>query len=102
MTFNFSRFFAPRAGAEPLSDDAIRALAPSAFAAEAHESRSARYAYIPTAAVIEGMRAEGFWTEAASGCRRRWGAGIVPAMPMSPDEIARCLDALPWSRRRPA
>ena len=60
MTFNFSRSFSTRAGAEPLSDDTIRTLAPSAFAAEAHESRSARYAYIPTSAVIEGMRAEGF------------------------------------------
>ncbi len=42
------------------------------------------------------------WDEAAGGCRRPWGAGIVSAMPMSPDEIAHCLDALPWSRREVA
>lgn len=71
MTFNFSRSFSTRAGAEPLSDDTIRTLAPSAFAAEAHESRSARYAYIPTSAVIEGMRAEGFLPVFAKQARCR-------------------------------
>lgn len=45
---------------EPLSNDEIRALAPSAFAATAHESRSARYAYIPTSDVIDGLRENGF------------------------------------------
>ncbi|MFC7694576.1 hypothetical protein ACFQY5_38540 [Paeniroseomonas aquatica] len=35
-------------------------LAPSAFATEAHSSRSSRYAYIPTADVIAGLRREGF------------------------------------------
>lgn len=43
-----------------LDVDALRRNVPSAFATEAHESRSARYAYIPTIAVIEGMRNEGF------------------------------------------
>lgn len=47
-------------GANPLSDGELMQLAPSAFATEAHSSRSARYAYIPTADVIAGLRREGF------------------------------------------
>ena len=47
-------------GAAPLSDGELAQLAPSAFATEAHSSRSARYAYIPTADVIAGLRREGF------------------------------------------
>src|SRR5581483_3795751 len=43
-----------------LSDDQIRAAAPSVFAEAAHESRSGRYAYIPTVRVLEAMRKEGF------------------------------------------
>lgn len=49
-----------RAGTAPLSNKQIMGLAPSAFAAEKHESRSDRYAYIPTAEVIDGMRGNGF------------------------------------------
>jgi hypothetical protein len=71
MTRNPFRNFTSRAGTEPLSDDAIRALAPSAFAIAAHESRSARYAYIPTAAVVDGMRAEGFLPVFARQARSR-------------------------------
>jgi hypothetical protein len=44
----------------PLSLDALRHYAPSAFATEAHESRSARYTYIPTAEIIAGLMKEGF------------------------------------------
>ena len=36
----------------PLSDDQIRTVAPSIFADTPHESRSERYSYIPTAAVL--------------------------------------------------
>ena len=36
----------------PLSDDQIRRVAPSIFAEAPHDSRSERYAYIPTAAVL--------------------------------------------------
>lgn len=43
-----------------LSDDQIRAVAPSIFAVEPHVSRSERYAYIPTSAVLEKLRVEGF------------------------------------------
>lgn len=44
----------------PLSDDQIRAVAPSIFAAAPHESCSNRYSYIPTATVLQELRGEGF------------------------------------------
>ncbi len=44
----------------PLSDDQIRRVAPSIFAEAPHESRSERYRYIPTAAVLTELRKEGF------------------------------------------
>ena len=44
----------------PLSDDQIRRVAPSIFADAPHQSRSERYAYIPTAAVLTELRKEGF------------------------------------------
>jgi hypothetical protein len=43
-----------------LTVDQLRRAVPSAFAESAHDSRSARYAYVPTIGVIEGLRAEGF------------------------------------------
>jgi len=55
----------------PLSADTIRRYAPSVFAQEAHESRSDRYSFIPTSAVLEGMRAEGFEVYAAGQSRTR-------------------------------
>ncbi|MDL5038746.1 DUF932 domain-containing protein [Comamonas sp. Y6] len=44
----------------PLSDDQIHRVAPSIFADAPHESRSQRYAYIPTATVLTELRKEGF------------------------------------------
>lgn len=44
----------------PLSDEQIRRVAPSIFAADKHDSRSQRYAYIPTGDVLNGLRREGF------------------------------------------
>ncbi|MDO9126484.1 MAG: adenylosuccinate synthetase, partial [Parvibaculum sp.] len=44
----------------PLSDDQIRTVAPSIFAEDKHESRSDRYRYIPTGAVLSELRKEGF------------------------------------------
>jgi len=46
---------------QPLTDDYIRQVAPSVFASEAHQSRSERYAYIPTLDVLAAMRREGFY-----------------------------------------
>jgi hypothetical protein len=47
-------------GSRPLNEIEMREVAPSIFAAEAHDSRSARYAYIPTIEVIRGLMVEGF------------------------------------------
>ncbi len=44
----------------PLSDDQIRAVVPSIFAENPHESRSERYSYIHTASVLAELRGEGF------------------------------------------
>lgn len=44
----------------PLSDDQIRRVAPSIYAEDKHDSRSERYSYIPTGAVLTKLRAEGF------------------------------------------
>ena len=56
--------FAPRSpilrADHPLSDEQIRAVAPSIFADTPHESRSERYSYIPTASVLAELRGEGF------------------------------------------
>ncbi len=54
-----------------MTNDQIRRVAPSAFAEGAHESRSERYAYIPTVNVINAMRTEGFLPVAASQGRCR-------------------------------
>ena len=56
---NFIRT-AGRAGTEPLTNEQIMRAAPSAFAVEKHQSRSERYAYIPTSEVIDGLRSNGF------------------------------------------
>ena len=45
---------------EHLSFDEMHSLAPSIFAETPHESRSDRYAYIPTIQIVEGMMKEGF------------------------------------------
>ncbi|MFU8291118.1 DUF932 domain-containing protein [Pseudomonas aeruginosa] len=44
----------------PLSDEQIRAVAPSIYAEAPHASRSERYSYIPTATVLQELRGEGF------------------------------------------
>lgn len=44
----------------PLSDDQIRTVAPSIFAEDKHASRSDRYSYIATGAVLSELRKEGF------------------------------------------
>lgn len=44
----------------PLTNDQLFRVAPSIFAGEKHESRSANYTFIPTINVVEGLRKEGF------------------------------------------
>ena len=54
-----------------LTLDAIRAIAPSAFAQSAHESRSSRYTYIPTSEIIDGLMRQGFQPFKAAQSRSR-------------------------------
>ncbi len=55
----------------PVSEDQIRAAAPSIFALGKHASRSERYTYIPTIDVLRGLRKEGFEPfMVAQGCSR--------------------------------
>lgn len=51
--------------ARPLNEDELRAVAPSIFATEAHESRSERFAPIPTFDVLRALEKEGFFPVAA-------------------------------------
>lgn len=44
----------------PLDEAQMRTVAPSIFASGKHQSRSERYAYIPTIDVLRGLRREGF------------------------------------------
>lgn len=55
----------------PLTMDALRHYAPSAFAVSAHESRSSRYTYIPTSEIIAGLMREGFQPFKATQSRSR-------------------------------
>lgn len=55
----------------PLTDDQIRRAAPSAFAQEAHDSRSSRYAYIATSDILAALRKEGFEVFSAMQARCR-------------------------------
>jgi hypothetical protein len=47
-------------GDAPLTEDQMRAAAPSIFAEGKHASRSERYTYIPTIDVLRGLKREGF------------------------------------------
>lgn len=44
----------------PLTNEELKAYAPSIFATTAHESRSTRFQPVPTMSVIDGLRKEGF------------------------------------------
>lgn len=54
--FNRSSNFSGRT----IDEDYMRRMAPSIFAEHAHDSRSARYTYIPTIDVVRAMTREGF------------------------------------------
>lgn len=60
LASRFSRNSTVSIANRALTNDEIRAVAPSIFADAAHESRSARYTYIPTIDVLDGLRREGF------------------------------------------
>lgn len=44
----------------PLSDDQIRAVAPSIYADAKHVSRSERYTYLPTSVILTALKGQGF------------------------------------------
>lgn len=50
----------------PMTDDQLRQYAPAIFAERAHESRSDRYQFIPTIAIVDQMRDAGFFPVRAS------------------------------------
>lgn len=51
---------------QPLTLDEIGVRAPSALAVAPHESRSSRFAYVPTMDIVRGMMAQGFQPFTAS------------------------------------
>ncbi|HIL41876.1 MAG TPA: DUF932 domain-containing protein [Gammaproteobacteria bacterium] len=53
----------------PLDDNQLRAYVPSIYADTAHESRSDKYAHIPTSTVLDALRKEGF--ESFMACQAR-------------------------------
>lgn len=55
----------------PLSESQLRNIAPSVFAQEPHDSRSSRYAYIPTSQVLLALQQEGFEVFGAMQARCR-------------------------------
>lgn len=54
-----------------LTEQEIRTAAPSVFADAAHDSRSSRYAYIPTADILAGLQREGFEVFSARQAKTR-------------------------------
>jgi hypothetical protein len=57
--------------ARALTESELRRIVPSVYAEAAHESRSQRYAYIPTAEVLAGLQAEGFQVFSARQAKTR-------------------------------
>jgi hypothetical protein len=56
---------------QALDNDALYRVCPSIFATEAHESRSDRFAPVPTINVVEGLRREGFEVFSAQQAKTR-------------------------------
>lgn len=56
---------------ETLTEDQLRRFVPSVFADAPHDSRSDRYAYIPSVAVMRGLAGEGFLPVAAAQSRTK-------------------------------
>jgi Domain of unknown function (DUF932) len=72
----FAARFTPRFASSmtqraPMSAELLRRVAPSVFAEAAHDSRSERYAYIPTIDVLQALQREGFEVLSASQSRTR-------------------------------
>jgi uncharacterized protein DUF932 len=59
LSSRFARCHITRAD-YPLDDDQLQTVVPSIYAENAHQSRSERYAHIPTRVVLDALRQEGF------------------------------------------
>src|SRR5262245_3330752 len=57
--------------AKALSEERLRELAPSIFATSAHDSRSDRFAPIPTIEIVRGLAREGFSVVGARQARAK-------------------------------
>lgn len=79
---------------EPLPMDRIRAVAPSVFAEQRHDSRSEKYTYIPTSQIVEWMTKNGYgvYSASQSGSRDETKRGHTKHMLRF-----RRLDALPMT-----
>ena len=71
LASRFGRFSPSLRSSTPIADDQLREVAPSIFAEAAHDSRSARYTYIPTSTILDGLRKEGFQPFAVTQTRVR-------------------------------
>jgi hypothetical protein len=71
IVHNFNRGAALSRSQSPLTIEQLRQRVPSAFATGKHESRSERYTYIPTSAVIEGLMKAGFFPFSAKQSHSR-------------------------------
>ena len=56
---------------EPMTDEQIRAIAPSVFATEQYGAMSSKYAFIPTSNIVTAMRQNGFAPVYAQQSRTR-------------------------------
>jgi uncharacterized protein DUF932 len=56
---------------QPLTNEQIQRYAPAAFAGQPWDRQSERYTFVPTSAVIDGMRAHNFFPVKASQSRTR-------------------------------
>ena len=64
-----------------LSNDQIRQIAPSVFAGHPAQKVSRRYAFLPTASILQGMREAGWRRAAALAVFRAAGRGLAFASP---------------------
>lgn len=70
-TANAQAYGNAKAAISFLSDDDLRERAPSVFATTAHDSRSERFSPIPTIAIVNALRKEGFDVAAATQSKAR-------------------------------
>lgn len=60
LATRFARNARRISGREALTDDQLQQVVPSIFAQDAHDSRSAKYVYVPTIDIVQGLKKEGW------------------------------------------